>query len=113
VRAPDIGFVKAARMPTEHLREKYFEGAPDLVVETVSPYDSASGVQDKVQSWLLHGSQSVWVVEPKTQTVTVYRADGSAQVLQRTDSLDGESVLPGFQLELTRLFREKSNKMTG
>jgi len=57
-----------------------------------------------VQDWLSHGAQLVWVVEPKTRTVTVYRPDGTANVLQAMDILDGEDVLPGFQFPLQRLW---------
>jgi Uma2 family endonuclease len=94
------------RIPSEGVPTSYFEGAPDLAVEVVSPHDSAAGMLDKVQSWLTHGTQLVWVVEPKTQTVTIYRSDGSARILQRTDTLDGETVLPEFRFELTKLFRQ-------
>lgn len=105
VRAPDIGFIVAERIADNEIPKRYFDGAPDLAVEIVSPHDSAAGVQEKVQSWLTHGTRLVWVVEPRTQTVSIYRPDGSAQVLQRDAELDGEDVLPGFGFQLERLFR--------
>jgi Uma2 family endonuclease len=105
ILAPDAAFVRAERIGDGPLPVRYFDGAPDLVVEVVSPSDTVTRVQQKVQSWLSHGTQLVWVVEPATQTVTVYRPDGSARVLQRQDTLDGETVLPGFSYPLARLFR--------
>jgi len=104
VRAPDVSFVRTERLPAEGLPQSYFPGAPDLVVEVVSPNDRASDVQEKVQDWLHHGTLLVWVVEPASQTVIVYRADGSATVLQKGDELHGEDVLPGFSYSLDRLF---------
>lgn len=103
VRAPDTGFVQKSRI-SRPLTDKYFPGAPDLAVEVVSPNDRADEVQDKVQEWLSHGTQLVWVIEPKTRTVTVYRPDGTANVLQADGTLDGEHVLPGFQFPLQRLW---------
>lgn len=103
VRALDTGFVRKARLPRS-LTGKYFPGAPDLAVEIVSPNDRADAVQDKVQGWLSHGTQLVWVVEPKSRTVTIYRPDGTANVLQADDTLDGEDVLPGFRFPLQRLW---------
>lgn len=103
VRAPDTGFVRQDRITTP-LTGKYFPGAPDLAVEVVSPNDRADEVQDKVQDWLSHGTQLVWVVEPKTRTVTVYRPDGTANVLQADGTLDGEDVLPGFRFPLSKLW---------
>ena len=104
VRAPDVSFVRTERLPAEGLPKSYFPGAPDLAVEVVSPNDRASDVQEKVQEWLRHGTLLVWVVEPESQTVIVYRSDGSATVLQKGGELDGEDVLPGFSYSLDRLF---------
>ncbi len=106
VRAPDVAFVRKQRIP-KPMTTRYFPGAPDLAVEVVSPGDRADEVQDKVQDWLSHGTQLVWVVEPKTRTVTVYRPNGTANVLQATDTLDGEDVLPGFHFPLQRLWGEE------
>ncbi|MBX2998377.1 MAG: Uma2 family endonuclease [Caldilineaceae bacterium] len=111
VRAPDTGFVDKTRL-AKGLTSKYFPGAPDLAVEVVSPNDTLSEVQDKIQDWLNHGTRLVWVVDPKTRTVTVYRPDGTANVLKAKDTLDGEDVLPGFAFPLVKLFGE-SGLVTG
>jgi Uma2 family endonuclease len=105
VRAPDVAFVSKSRL-SQGLTGKYFPGSPDLAVEVVSPNDTLSEVQVKIQDWLTHGTCLVWVVDPKTRTVTVYRPDGTANVLKAKDTLDGEDVLPGFAFPLARLFRE-------
>lgn len=104
VRAPDVAFVSKKRIPSDS-RFAYFPGAPDLAVEVVSPGDRAADVQDKVQDWLNHGTKLVWVVEPKTQTVTVFRIDGSAAVKKIDDVLDGEDLIPGFRFKIKNLFR--------
>lgn len=107
VRAPDVAFVRADRVQGR-LTGKYFPGSPDLAVEVVSPNDRASDVQDKVQDWLRHGTHLVWVVDPRTATVTIYRPDGTANVLKANDTLEGENVLPGFAFPLVRLFPPES-----
>lgn len=105
VRAPDVAFVKTERIGVQGLPFGFYPGQPDLAVEIVSPNDRAGDVQDKIQDWLTHGTLLVWVVEPKTQTVTVYRPDGSAQVLLSEDKLSGEDVMPGFEFDIAHLFR--------
>ena len=60
----------------DDLPEGFFPGAPDLAVEVLSPDDRAAAVLAKVQSWLDAGSAAVWVVDPKTRTVSVYSKDG-------------------------------------
>ena len=46
----------------------------------------------------------MWVVDPVRRTVRVLRADGSEQTLSELDVIDGEDVLPGFQLAVAELF---------
>jgi len=57
VRAPDVAFVRAERIPAGE-RTRFFEGAPDLAVEVLSPNDRASEVNAKVQDWLDAGCQA-------------------------------------------------------
>lgn len=104
VLAPDVAFVGKEQLSGDGLPGGYFPGTPELAVEVVSPNDRVSRVQDKVQMWLHYGTKLVWIVEPKTKTVTVYRADGSVTLLQASDILDGENVLPGFRYDLKKLF---------
>ena len=102
VRAPDVAFVRASRLPAD-LPEGFFPGPPDLAVEVVSPSDRASEVLAKVQDWLEAGSAAVWVVDPETRRVSVYRA-GEMAVLKETDVLSGGDLLPGFSLPVARIF---------
>lgn len=104
VRGPDVSFLAADRVPPEGLPAGFIAGAPDLAVEIVSPNDTAAKVQAKAQDYLTHGTWLVWVVEPETRTVLVYRPDGSAQLLGADDSLEGEDVVPGFVLPVRELF---------
>ncbi|HUT36780.1 MAG TPA: Uma2 family endonuclease [Planctomycetota bacterium] len=97
VRAPDVAFVRADRIPAGE-KARFFEGAPDLAVEVLSPNDRASEVNAKVQDWLDAGCPMVWVVDPATRTVSVYRGRTEIAVLGATDTLSGGDVLPGFTL---------------
>ena len=103
VRAPDVAFVRADRIPTGD-STRYFEGAPDLAVEVLSPNDRASEVNAKVCDWLDAGCRMVWVVDPATKTVSVYRSRTKIVVLGLSDTLDGGEVLPGFSLALAEVF---------
>lgn len=103
VRAPDVSFVLAERLPDGE-PDGFIPFAPDIAVEVVSPSDRQSDVQAKVVEYLDAGTRLVVVVEPKSRTVTVYAADGTARVLREGDTLDGGDVLPGFRLPLARIF---------
>lgn len=103
VRAPDIAYVPRERH-ADPMPDGFRELAPDLAVEVQSPSDRAGAVVAKVGDWLSAGTQLVWVVDPPRQSVVVYRADGSVEVLGLNDSLRGDDVLPGFSMSLNELF---------
>ncbi len=105
VLAPDVSLILSANLTPDRVTDSFIPGAPDLVVEVISPSDTAARTAVKVQTWLRHGAQLVWVVEPESATVTVYRADGTLALLKSGDTLDGEHTLPGFTYPLEQLFR--------
>ena len=103
MRAPDVAFVAAARAPAPDLTG-FFPGPPDLAVEVVSPTDRPADVEAKSREWLAAGCRMVWVVDPETATVAVYRPDGAVRVLRVPEVLDGGDVLAGLRLPLAEIF---------
>jgi len=103
VRAPDVAFIRRERIGVD-LPDGFFPGAPDLAVEVLSPNDRAGEVLAKVQDWLGAGSAAVWVVDPKTQTVTVYGADRKAAMLTASEAISGGDLLPGFSAPVAGIF---------
>lgn len=103
VRAPDVAFIRANRIDGR-LPKGFFPGAPDLAIEVLSPDDRAGEVFRKVQDWLEAGSAVVWVVDPKTQTVTVYGADRRALMLTSAETITGGDLLPGFSTPVAEIF---------
>ncbi len=101
--APDAAFIRAERIPATPVRG-FFPEAPDLAVEVLSPGDRASEVLAKVQDWLAAGCRAVWVIDPETATVTVYRGLGQIAVLGSAATLSGHDVLPGFSLPVREVF---------
>lgn len=95
VRAPHVAFISRDRLPPRDTHG-FAELAPDLVVEVLSPDDRPGEVLAKCADWLRAGCRLVWVVDPERREVRVYRADGSAAVVEEGGAVDGEAVLPGF-----------------
>ncbi|SRR5581483_2343477 len=104
VRAPDVSFIARERITPGHRYPSYWPGAPDLAVEIVSPGDSAQELREKVAEYLAAGARLVWLVYPRTQTVTVYRANGTVEERTVGQTLDGEDVVPGFSLPVAEVF---------
>lgn len=104
VRAPDIAFVRRERVDATGTLKGFRPGAPDLVVEVLSPSDRIGKVAAKVKQWLETGARMVWVVSPKLHTVTVYRSLIDIVTLTEKDNLDGGDVVPGFQIKVAEIF---------
>lgn len=103
VRAPDVCFIPAEHWPAME-RPAYWEGAPDLVVEVVSPSDTVYDVDEKVEDWISLGCRMVVVVNDRTRTVAVHRPGQPSCTLRGSEVFDGEDVVPGFRLPLPEIF---------
>jgi Uma2 family endonuclease len=104
VRAPDIAFIARNRVEKAGAVKSYWIGPPDLAVEVTSPGDTVRQVEEKVAEWLAAETKMVWVVSPKLHTVTVYRSLTDIATLTEKDVLDGGDVVPGFKIEVAKIF---------
>ncbi len=103
VRAPDVAFIRADRVP-DRPNPGFFEGAPDLAIEVLSPGDRASEVLAKVRDWLQAGCRAVWVVDPATRTVHDHGGTSQLTILGESDELSGGDVVPGFRVRVGEVF---------
>ena len=99
---PDVAFVSTARLTGD--KTKGFSIPPDLAIEVVSPSDVQSRIAAKALAYLNAGTRLVWVLEPVTKTVTVYRSERDIKMLTQEDTLTGEDVVPGFSCPVAQLF---------
>src|SRR5205823_5747669 len=99
VRAPDAAFVRAERVVDT---AGFFNGPPDAAFEVISPGDTYSDIEEKTLDWLRAGVKAVVVVDPRTKSVRIHRADGATNV---DDVVEVDDVIPGWQLALTELFQ--------
>lgn len=104
VREPDIAFISAQKLPLNVKLSGYYEGAPDLVVEIVSPSDGAREVYHKARMWISFGVPLVWVVNPENRAIEVHRANQPLLSLTENDILDGGEALPGFNYPVRDVF---------
>jgi Uma2 family endonuclease len=102
---PDVAYISRKRLPRVP-RRGWVAVVPEFVAEVVSPNDRITDAEDKAQDYIRAGVSLVWVVVPSTESVHVWRADGSRAVLRVGQRLTGEQVLPGFELPVADLFAE-------
>jgi len=107
VRIPDVSFISLDRLPGGKVpREPIADLVPDLAVEVISRFNTPEEMNRKLAEYFRLGVRLVWYVYPESRRVHVYRAADQMTVLEENETLDGEPVLPGFQLALAELFAE-------
>ena len=104
-RAFDAAYISHERVPPTGIPDGYWEVAPELVVEVVSPGNRADEIRTKASEYLSIGVQLVWVIYPTMRLIDVYRPGQPTLTLQGGDTLTGDAVLPGFSLPLQTLFQ--------
>ena len=105
VRAPDVSFISRERLNAIGETDGYWPAAPDLAVEVISPNDRYADVEAKVLEWLDAGTRMVIVVNPRTRSVRVHRSPSDVVTLTVDHVIDGEDVVPGWSLVVSRIFR--------
>jgi Uma2 family endonuclease len=104
VRGPDVAFYEDANT-FEELHPKYGEVPPRLAVEVLSPSDRLGKVMRKIMDYLRNGVELVWLIDPETRNVTVYRPNKEPFVVEENQELIGEELLPGFRCLVSDFFR--------
>jgi Uma2 family endonuclease len=105
-RSPDVSWVRRERWEvlTPKERKGFVPLCPDFVVELRSATDSLTKLQEKMQEYLDNGARLGWLIDPQNQRVQIYRPGQPVEVLEHPTELSGEDVLPGFILNLRRIW---------
>lgn len=109
-RSPDVSWVQRERWEalTPEQQETFPPLCPDFVLELRSKTDSLKQLQGKMQEYLDNGASLGWLIDIQGQTVEIYRPGEDVEQRIKPDSLDGETVLPGFTLSLGYLWDQSS-----
>ncbi len=106
VRVPDLAFLAADRFAQVDL-SGYALGGPTLAVEVVSPSDRAEELDHKVAQYLAAQAEAVWVLDPKTCTMFVYRRAQPPSRFDQTDILT-DPLFPGWSVPVAQMFETAS-----
>ena len=109
VRGADVMlFLRSA--DEKDFASKYVEDIPDLIVEVISPSDTAKRINRRVAQYLERGIPLVWLIDFEQYTISVCRPNEYPKVLDETDELSGNGVLPGFSCKVADLFALPTKK---
>jgi Uma2 family endonuclease len=104
VRGPDVAFVRKERFPASGIPQDFWELAPDLAVEIVSPSETATEVRDKVADYLAAGTPLVLVAYPARREIVAHTPDDLARTYHAADLFTAPDVLPGFSRPVADFF---------
>lgn len=107
VRSPDVSWVSNQRWETLteiQQKEEFSPLSPDFVVELRSSSDSIKKLREKMQEYIDNKVRLGWLIDTKEKQVEIYRSGQDVEVLLSPTTLSGEDVLPGFILDLNKIW---------
>src|SRR5437588_7537038 len=81
-RKPDVVFLKSSRFPGRQIPGGDVRVVPDLVAEVLSPANSGKELEEKLDEYSAVGVPLVWIVNPDSRTIRVYRNDGMTKLFR-------------------------------
>lgn len=109
VRLPDVCFTPWDAIVDEDEEGAFQDAPPALVVEVLSPSNTAKAMARKLEDYAAAGVKLAWYVDPRRQEVDVYvnARLKPKKTLTLTDTLSGGKVLPGFTLPVATIFKNR------
>jgi Uma2 family endonuclease len=106
VRAADAAWISWQKLnsisPEE--RKGFAPLCPEFVIEVRSESDRLSELQTKMKEWIRNGVEVAWLIDPKEQSVTIYRPGDEPEHLAHPTSVQGTGPIAGFELVLSRIW---------
>jgi Uma2 family endonuclease len=106
VRSPNASWLQRRRWNalTQEQKETFAPVCPDFIVEFCSDTNCLKRLQTKMQEYRDNGTQLSWLIDFKNQQVEIYRAYKEVEIIVSPKILSGETVLPGFVLNLEQIW---------
>ena len=93
----------------EKLDDRGCLGAPDLIVEILSPGNSKTELKHKYSLYESHGVREYWIIHPENQNLLIYRLVDGRYIttgLQTSGDVVESAVIKGFTLDLEEFFKD-------
>ena len=106
-RSPDASWMKLSRWNTlsQEEQDKFVPICPDFIIELRSPSDNLKPLQEKMAEYMKEpGIQLGWLIDRKNRKVYIYRPNQAVEILDNPATISGEPVLPGFILNLSKVW---------
>lgn len=104
VVVPDLVFVSNERR--DIVGPNLIDGAPDLIVEVLSPSTRTRDRREKAALYARSGVREYWLVDPRARAVTVRALESGEETTVRETGVVRSTVLPGFEVDVAELFAD-------
>jgi Uma2 family endonuclease len=101
-RIADVAYASHQRL-TDGRVQTYFQGAPEIVIEVLSPSNTAAEMNEKEKLCLENGCQEFWIVDPELRVVKISTPDGRA-ITYRSGQEIPLSLFNGGRLSVDSIF---------
>ena len=108
IRMPDVSFISNDDLVDGLLPSTpVWRLPPRIAVEVLSDSNTVAEMRQKRVEYFESGARLVWIIDPEKRTVAIYTkpSEEPDRMLGADDTLDGGSVLPGFEIKVADLFR--------
>lgn len=106
VRGADVAFISYDRLPKGPAGEGFLTQPPELVIEVLAKDTSWEKMEEKVAEYHRFGVDLVWVLDPQTLTLRVYRRGASPELFRDTDTVTADPYVPGFTVRVSAFFED-------
>ncbi|MGI8556048.1 MAG: Uma2 family endonuclease [Pyrinomonadaceae bacterium] len=105
-RSPDVSWMTMEKYNSlsESEKKTFSRIVPDFVIELRSPTDSLKPIQLKMAEYIKNGVKLGWLIDPNEKKVHIYRANGEVEILENPETVLGEDVLKGFELNVREIW---------
>jgi Uma2 family endonuclease len=106
VRGADVAYVSYQRIPQDTGPEGFSTIPPELIVEVVGRGQGWREMVERAGEYLRMGVDRVWIIDPKTRKLHVFRPDGEPAILAEDQTISDEKILPGFSSAVSEFYAD-------
>jgi Uma2 family endonuclease len=104
IRSPDVTWIELSKLVDIPAGVKFPQVVPDFVIELRSDTDRMPKLREKMEEYKSNGVRLGLLIDPQAKRVEIYRQGQEVEILEAPTAIDCSEVMPGFLLDLTRIW---------